>query len=291
MTFTNLLMAEFLRVRYRKRVLVSLLLMLAGGLMLPMTYVGGAMPVTAEERESARLQAIEEGCPDCVGDYLRQPLDLSALGEYMKGYGLIIAFLALVTCILYVGSDFISGAISVHLTFTPSRGKLLAARTLVSGALGAVVSGTVLMAMCSVTLVWFVSANGFDAVGNANGMLELLVSGTLLGFFAGLVASLAVFLGGMIPALGACAACTVIFLMSLQGFALSAGWAHIFPWWQGIALLYGTYSTDLGQLVDHTWQSNPTTFTRVEALIYFPVVIGLLWVAAHIVFRRRDIRG
>lgn len=289
MTFTNLLMAEVLRMRYRKRVLVSILLMLAGGLMLPMTYVGGAMPVTTEEVESARRQAMEEGCPECFNDYLRQPSDLATLVQYMSDFGLPIAFLALVTCILYVGSDFTSGAISVHLTFTPSRGKLLTARTLVSGVLGAVVSATVLMAMCSVTLVWFVSANGFDAVGNANGMLELFVTGTLLGFFAGLVASLAVFLGGMILALGACAACTVIWLMTMMGFLLPAQWAHIFPWWQGMALIRGKLSLDLGKFVDNTWQSNFTTFTRAEALVYFPVVIGLLWVAAHLSFRRRDI--
>lgn len=300
----NLLRAEILQMRYRKRVLVTLLLGLVAGLALPLNFVGKMMPYTAMDWEKAQLE--QQVCLthpmrakdefDCaVEHFLPEKAPLTqVVQDDLTSMMFLLILVVLGVVIFYTASDFTSGAITTQLTFTPQRSALLFVRTVTGALLGAALNSVVLIAAMSVTLVWYVAGNGFDTINEAPGLLKLLLSSLFLGAMLGAVAALFVFLfGGSLAAIGAVCATLLLIVfsmwLSVSVPTMPTSMAHLSPAYQAVALLDGGYT----RVYYPTPESDPVmsfVITRGESLMYFSVAVVLLWLITAFLFNRRDLK-
>ncbi len=288
----DLLRAEVVRLRYRRRATWSVLLMVLIGVLLPTQWMPNAQPLTSAEIAEARawLQSDTAAgyCPDgCTLDqYLRTVLDFEDVARSVAESGLFVAFVVFFIVVTYVGSDFASGALATQLTFTPRRPAVLAARTCGAALLGGALMTVATLTSSSVSIVWYLALHGFGSVGAGGGLLAAIWSASLYGMLLGAVGALLVFcLGGSALASGL-AFLTLVAEVIVEGFSPTtpAWWIyHVSPVWQGQALLAGSPI--------YTAEYTRSDITRPEAIGYHLVVIALLATAALISFNRRDVRG
>lgn len=293
--FTNLMRSELSRLRYRRRAWGSVILVILAGVFLPASWADqirqpGSQEILLAQVDLVRMQATGE-CPDCTLDNVVYFLTFDeAVVTVLPQAALVLAFIAFMIVVTYVGADFTSGALATQLTFTPQRGILLAARTLACGVLGAVLTlvgiGTTVASM----VVSYMAVNGIGSIGPAHGLLELIASTMFYGFIVGLIAALVTFTIRSTP-LSMAAAVAVLVVNLLIDDMVVAGrdaWIyHLLPLRNAIAMIYGR-----SDLTDpFTDGPNFGVVTRGESLIFHLCVIAVLAVVAGLVFERRDVKG
>lgn len=294
----DLLRAEILRLRYRRRSTWSVLLMLVVGLVLPTQWMPGAAPLTAQEYRDAKLfmaQEIEEGYCEPSGcrldDFLRTVMDFDGVVTNIAGSGLLVAFIVFMIVLTYVASDFASGALATQLTFTPRRPAVLAARTLGAALLGGTLMAVETLTNVAVSTIWYLALHGFGSVGGGAGLLDTLASAVAYGLILGAVASLLVFiLGSALLAAGA-AVLTLVVNFAIEAYvtgSVAVALSRLFPLRQAEALLTG--EAPVGDSYWTSWETAASSIHRPEAIGYHVIVIGVLLVLAIGVFRRHDIR-
>lgn len=108
----------------------------------------------------------------------------------------LLAVVAVGFALLFVGSDAGNGAMSTQLTFTPHRGRLFAAKSVVAGAggFGLMLIGHVVGQ--SILLVGFIAQRGYQDVGTWPDAITLIGRSLALGLALGAAAAFVVFLGG-----------------------------------------------------------------------------------------------
>lgn len=285
----DLLRAEIFRLRYRRRATWSVLLVFFTGVLLPALWMPEAMPLTAEEKaraaaalaEATRTGACSASTPCAISDYLRTPSDWQAVLNNAVGFVMVMALVVIAIVITYVASDFSSGALATQLTFTPSRPKVLLARTIGGGLLGGALLFVSTASSVIVSMIWFLSGRGLDSIGYGDGTLTLLWSSALYGALLGMSGALAVFIfGGAVFAGGATFAALVgdIALTSVSDDPRAEWVLRLAPVTQGAALLRGGEGAG-------AWPG------RSEGIAYHLVVIAVLLALAVVAFNRRDIRN
>ncbi|MFD0865360.1 hypothetical protein ACFQ06_05980 [Tessaracoccus lubricantis] len=290
----HLLRAEVSRLQYRPRVVVGLVSVLLLGLIGPALWMSNARPYTDQEVTEA-VQAFEEDLPRCPECTLEQYLpDVWGLNEVVHigvaPWLLLVAVFVLILVLVYAGADFQSGAITTQLTFTPARLKLLSARTLVAGLLGAVLMAVAGIASGTVSVVWFVALRGYADLAPGSGLLGALIGAVVLGMVVGMVAALAVFLFHSGAVAGAVVAVVLLasLLVEVLGWDGAPHWVfHATPTRHAESLVVG--------LAERGYEQYPLvrgeTLSRTESLTYFLVLIAISAALAAVTFRRRDVKN
>lgn len=290
----NLMRSELSRLRYRRRVWGSLIIMIVVGVFAPSTWADQIpAPTDAEltlfEADLVRMRLTGE-CPECTIDDLFAHLSFGQMiHDAFPLVTLFLAFLTFMIVITYVAADFTSGALATQLTFTPRRGVLLAARTLAGGVLGTALMAAGLVATSASAVVIYLSVNGIDSIGPAPGLLDLLLISLLYGFLLGAIATLVSFILRN-TALSMAAAVTVLVVNGLlegASYPTQVFWLHLMPLRTGVALLVGEATS----YVMTPTGSRLITVTRAEGIVFHLVVIVLLGALAAFLFQRRDVKG
>lgn len=290
----NLMRSELSRLRYRRRVWGSLIIMVVVGVFAPATWADQipaptAAQLTLLKADLVRMRLTGE-CPDCTLDSLTVHLPFTQMvTDAFPLVALFLAFLTFMIVITYVAADFTSGALATQLTFTPRRGVLLTARSLACGVLGMALMGVGLVATSASAIVTYLSVNGIGSIGPSPVLLELTLVSLLYGFLLGIIATLVSFvLRNM--ALSMAAAVTVLVINGLlegASYPAQVFWSHLLPLRTGVALLVGEATsyvfTPKGELL--------VTVTREEAIVFHLVVIVLMGALAAFLFQRRDVKG
>lgn len=285
--------AEVTRLRFRRRVGLSVLAMVLLGLLLPTFLMPTQGPLTQQEVAEAReflAQARADGCTECtLSDMMRTPWTFDDVVTTLSDTGLLWGLVVFMIVLTYVGSDFSSGTLATQLTFTPRRPLVLAARCLAGGLMGGALFLIGMLTVTVVSTVWFLALYGFGSIGPAAGLLDLLTMSALYGVLLGLIASLLVFVCNG----SAAAASMAILAVVLGGVVELVVWErgtlwliHLSPSLQGIALMEGSaehYGSFEG--------AAPVVVGRPEALGFHLVVIAVLAVLASVAFERRDVKG
>ncbi|CAL8968699.1 hypothetical protein TESS_TESS_01724 [Tessaracoccus sp. O5.2] len=290
----DLLRAELNRLRYRRRFLWGLLAVLLVSLAAPMLWMDAARPLSQQELAEAQatFDSIPVGdCPECsVADFLRDPWPFSVVVESgILPFVVMVAVMTLGITVLYVGSDFRSGAVATQLTFTPRRTALVLTRSAVSGLLGGCVMAIATVVSTVVSAIWFIALNGYEAFDATPALLGLVLAALFYGLVLGSLGGLLTVLAG-----GASLAATLllgVFVVDVLTLSLSVeatlpGWVyHLLPTQQAYALLHG--SAESYNMAGEMF----LTIGRVEAVVYHLLVVLLVAAVTLPLFERRDIKN
>lgn len=295
MSFGNLMLAEYSRLRYRNRFSMAVLSALIMGFVGPPLWMGGTAPLTADDYAAAaqEYELSREACTDCtVETFLRPVLTFhEAVYIGIAPWLIILAVLVLLLVLVYASADFASGAITTQLTFTPNRLQLLSARVLTSGVLGAILMGVAAVASAAVTIVWYVALHGYDSLPSNSGLLATMLAAILLGFFVGVITALVVFVfhGGTIAA--ALLAAILLACLLLEAIAYDVNLPHwlfqMMPTRHAESLVVGSAYQAYEQVPLHASEA----LTRQGSLGYFAGLVAVAGVLAGILFQRRDVKN
>ncbi len=288
----DLLRAELNRLRYRRRFLWGLLAVLLVSLAAPMLWMDAARPLSQQELAEAQaaFDSVPGECPECSADYLRDPWPFSVVVESgILPFVVMVAVMTLGITVLYVGSDFRSGAVATQLTFTPRRTALVLTRSAVSGLLGGCVMAIATVVSTVVSAIWFIALNGYEAFDATPALLGLVLAALFYGLVLGILGGLLTVLAG-----GASLAATLllgVFVVDVLTLSLSVeatlpGWVyHLLPTQQAYALLHG--SAESYNMAGEMF----LTIGRVEAVVYHLLVVLLVAAVTLPLFVRRDIKN
>lgn len=287
----NILRAELSRLRYRRRTMLSLVAVLLMGVGMPMLWMDSARPLSElEYAEADAAFASVQDCLDCqASDFLRYVWgfdDVINLG--ISPFVTLLAVIVLVVAMLFVGSDFQSGAVATQLTFTPRRSSLVVARATVAGLLGAALMAIGVVSSTVVSAVWFIALNGFEELEATPGLLALVGAAVLYGWFLGVIGALVTILAnGTTGAVAILVAAVIVNLILLiMGTWTTPTWIwHVLPTQQGEAMVTGA-----SDLLGPDGQSFEA-IARGEAVVYHAVVVALLAAVTLPVFERRDVKN
>lgn len=291
----NLMRSELSRLRYRRRVWGSLIIMGLVGVFAPAMWADQIPEPSADTLILARADLVQMQitgqCADCTIDDLIYHMSFdSMISTAFPQMIMVMAFLVFMIVITYVAADFASGALATQLTFTPRRSVLLAARSLASGVLGLALIGVGMVAMVASAIVTYLSINSINSIGPAPGLLQLVVCGLLYGFLLGVIAALVSFI--IRNTALAMAAAVVVLMVNLSidqaGLPGQSIAVHLMPLSAGMALLFGeaaaSYFGAGGAVV-------AVIISRGEAIVFHLGVILVLAALATFLFQRRDVKG
>lgn len=292
--FGHLMRSELSRLRFRRRAWGSLVLMMLAGLLIPLSWMSQVRQPDARELVLAqvnlmRTQALGQ-CPNCTINDVTGTMDLArAIHDGIGPSGLVVAFLAFMIVVTYVGADFSSGALATQLTFTPRRRAVLTARVLACGLLGSLLMTVGLVTVAAVTVIGYMAVNGIGSLGTAPGLLGIVTGGAVYGFLLGIIAALVTFIIPSTPLAMASGVAVLVGDGVVEGWYFNSdpSWeVHRFmPIVNGYAMLMGNIG-ESGALAS----GGRAFLSRGEAILYHGVVIGVLFVLAVLLFERRDIK-
>ncbi|MDO5676240.1 MAG: hypothetical protein Q4G35_01895 [Propionibacteriaceae bacterium] len=295
MSFGNLMLAEAGRLRHRSRFGLALLAAVLLGLVGPPLWMRTVVPLTADDYAAAAAQyeVAKENCTDCsVDTFLRTVWGFhETVYIGIAPWLLLLTVFVLLVVLVYTSADFASGAITTQLTFTPNRLKLLCARVLTCGLLGAVLMGLSAVALSGLSVVWYVAVRGFDSLPSDSGLLGAILGGIFLGFVAGMLGALLVFIlhGGAYP--GALVVAILLGCLLVEAIAYDVNLPHfmfyLMPTRHAESLVVG--------LANPTYEQAPLNgtelLTRPDSVAYFVGLLVVAGVLAVISFQRRDIKN
>lgn len=302
---TDLLKAEFLRLVSRRLTWALLFVTVAFAALMTVSTAGEARPVSADDRALAEQYHREYlayfDSPECasppgvcgtpehvtVADFQRVPLDYE---QYLSGVvaaGPLVLVATTVLASLLVGSEFSSGSLSTQLTFTPRRGRVMAAKVAAAtvGALGLMFAFMVAVMVLG-TITFLLLRGGSEVVASV--ALPLRFCGLLLATLATalLASSLTFGLGSSGMALGA----GVVVLLGSWLYTVSAVDLRIVGPFLPIvnlgALIGGDYHFSYW---DPVTQASLAITTFGWAVVYALVLVVAVVAASAWAFRRRDL--
>lgn len=301
----NLLKAEFLRLVSRRLTWALLFVTVAFAALITLMMAGQVRALNADDYALAQQQYGDYlaffdsaectdhpgtcGSPEgvTVANFLRVPVDYEPYMSGAMSSAPLVLVATTVLASLLIGSEFSSGSLSTQLTFTPRRGRVMAAKVVAATA-GAValMAAYIAAAMAFGTIAFMMLRGGSDVVASV--ALPLQFGGLLLATLATAVlsASLTFAFGSSGLTLGA----GVVVLLGSWLYTLSADDRRIIglflPNVNLGALIGGGYEFSYW---DPVTQSNLPITTLGFAALYALVLVAVVTAVSAWVFRRRDL--
>ncbi len=301
----NLLKAEFLRLVSRRLTWALLFVTVAFAALVTLMMAGEARPLSADDRAVAEQQYRQYvaflDSPECtdhpgtcgspegvtVANFLRVPVDYEFYMSNAMTAGPLVLVATTVLASLLIGSEFSSGSLSTQLTFTPRRGRVMAAKVVAAtaGAVGLMLA-FIAAAMTFGTIAFMLLRGGSDVVASVKSPLHF--GGLLLATLATAVLS-----------------ASLTFAFGSSGLTLGAGVVTLLgSWLYSVSIddrrVIGLFlpNVNLGALLggnyrftywDPVTQSNLPITTFGWAAVYALVLVAVVTAISAWAFRRRDL--
>ncbi|MDF1489273.1 ABC transporter permease subunit [Tessaracoccus caeni] len=260
----------------------------------------GVMTTSADGQvQTFSFDGIQVTCAneDCSTIFSEHPYSLDDLSsDGSQGVTLFLCVLVVGFSLLLVGSDASSGALATQLTFTPSRGRVMAAKSLVASAGGMSLMLLGHVVCQSILLVGFIAQRSYQEVGPWPSLVPDAARTILLAGILALAAAFVVFLGGDARLGAALAVAVVITSWFTVPWGLPYGEFHASPYLSLINPLVAVSA--FIEPPAEIYYRPPGATVESQFLVSLPMAFGiavawlvLLGVLGYLSFSRRDIKN
>lgn len=250
--------------------------------------------VTTFSFDGEQVTCANEDCSTIFSESAYSLDDLSSDGS--QGVTLFLCVLVVGFSLLLVGSDASSGALATQLTFTPSRGRVMAAKSLVASAGGMSLMLLGHVVCQSILLVGFIAQRSYQEVGPWPSLVPDAARTILLAGILALAAAFVVFLGGDARLGAALAVAVVITSWFTVPWGLPYGEFHASPYLSLINPLVAVSA--FIEPPAEIYYRPPGATVESQFLVNLPMAFGiavawlvLLGLLGYLSFSRRDIKN